>query len=183
MNFVYYIAYYVVNMYLRKAPERFGGFYNADEVDMCSRLTSLPSSHLVLHPELCDIAIDKLVDSYVFMLGFLLLGYVLSYGKDFVKGCSNWIQMMVTLFAGRQAEKDKKERDEAKKREAATKAAATKQKNAVNAELVKQLVYFLNHDEDVAAFKQRMRQQIQQESTEYKINMDINVLSSTNVTS
>jgi hypothetical protein len=35
MNFVYYITYYVVNMYLRKAPERFGGFYNADEVDMC----------------------------------------------------------------------------------------------------------------------------------------------------
>ena len=64
VHMIYNIAYYVVNLYLRKAPEQFGGFHNADEVDMCSRLTSLPSSHLVLHPELCDIAIDKLVDSY-----------------------------------------------------------------------------------------------------------------------
>ena len=70
-NLIYNIAYYVVNIYLRKAPERFGGFYNADEVDVCSRLTSLPSLHLVLHPDLCDIAIDKLVDSYVYMFGFL----------------------------------------------------------------------------------------------------------------
>jgi len=171
---IYNIAYYVVNLYLRKAPERFGGFYNADEVDMCSRLTSLPSSHLVLHPELCDIAIDKLVDSYVYMIAFLVLGYILSNGKDIVKGLTNWIHVMATTLMGNQAEKEKMKQQEDKKKDSLAKAAFTKQKHAINMELVKQLVHFLKHNEDPSTFKSRIIEQIMCEKEEYResINFD-----------